>query len=95
MTDTIDEECQGEGFRVLETCASWKERNVPTGIDRDEVQRLVREESAQLVEVLPRRSFEALHIPGAVSISLKRLDRETTSGLDGTRPVIVYCYDYT
>ncbi len=68
---------------------------MPTGIDRDEVQRLVRQESAQLVEVLPRRSFEGLHLPGAVSIPLKRLDSETTSVLDRTRPVIVYCYDYT
>lgn len=68
---------------------------MPTGIDRDEVQRLVRGEGAQLVEVLSRRSFEGLHLPGAVSIPLKRLDRETTSVLDRTRPVIVYCYDYT
>lgn len=68
---------------------------MPTGIDREEVRRLVRDEGAQLVEVLPRRSYEALHLPGAVSIPLKRLDRETTSVLDRTRPVIVYCYDYT
>lgn len=68
---------------------------MPTGINRDEVQRLVREESAQLVEVLPRRSFEALHLPAAVSIPLKQLDRKTISELDRTRPVIVYCYDYT
>ncbi len=68
---------------------------MPTGINRDEVQQLVREEGAQLVEVLPRRSFEALHLPGAVSIPLKRLDSKTTSMLDRTRPVIVCCYDYT
>ena len=68
---------------------------MPAGIDRGEVQRLVREEGARLVEVLPRRSFEALHLPGAVSIPLKRLDRETTSVLDRIRPVIVYCYEYT
>lgn len=68
---------------------------MPAGIDRDEVQRLAREEGAQLVEVLPRRSFKALRLPEAVSIPLKRLDRETTSVLDRTRPVIVYCYDYT
>lgn len=59
------------------------------------MQRLVREEGAQLVEVLSRRSFEALHLPGAVSIPLKRLDRKTTSELDKARAVIVYCYDYT
>ncbi len=68
---------------------------MPTGIDREEVRRLVREEGAQLVEVLPRRSYEALHLPGAVSIPLKRLDHETTPVLDRARPVIVYCYDYT
>ncbi len=59
-------------------------------ISRDEVQRLIREEAAQLVEVLPPPMFEDEHIEGAVNISVKELDRETTSGLDKDRPVIVY-----
>ncbi len=57
---------------------------------RDEVQRLIREEAAQLVEVLPPTMFEDEHIEGAINIPVKELDRETTSGLDKDRPVIVY-----
>ncbi len=63
---------------------------MPTPIWRDEVQRMVREEAAQLVEVLPPPMFEDEHIEGAINIPLKELDRETTSRLDKDRPVIVY-----
>ncbi len=63
---------------------------MPTPIWRDEVQRLVRDEAAQLVEVLPPPMFEDEHIEGAINIPLKELDRETTSRLDKDRPVIVY-----
>ncbi len=61
-----------------------------TSISRDEVQRLIRQEAAQMVEVLPPPMFEDEHIEGAINISLKELDRETTNGLDKDRPVIVY-----
>src|SRR5580765_363772 len=68
--------------------------DMPTPIDRDELQRLRREERAQLVEVLPADEFEDEHLPGAINIPLKTLDRESTASLDPQRPVIVYCYDY-
>jgi phage shock protein E len=66
---------------------------VPTSIDRDEVKRLLHEEQAQLVEVLPRDEYEDEHLPGAINIPLKTLDSQTTHPLDRQRPVIVYCYD--
>lgn len=61
-----------------------------TRIWREEVQRLIQNEGAQLVEVLPPPEYEDEHIAGAINISLKVLDRESTSGLDKDRPVIVY-----
>ncbi len=61
-----------------------------TPIRRDEVQRLVKDEGGQLVEVLPPPEYESEHIEGAINIPLKELDGETTSGLDKDRPVIVY-----
>ena len=67
---------------------------MPTPIDRAELQRLLREEDAQLVEVLPADEFEDEHLPSAVNIRLKELDRRSAALLDATRPVIVYCYDY-
>ena len=63
---------------------------MPTPIRRDEVQRLIRDEGAQLVEVLPPPMFEDEHIEGAINIPLKDLNTQTTSPLDKDRPVIVY-----
>jgi rhodanese-related sulfurtransferase len=67
---------------------------MPTAIDREEVQRLIRDERAQLVEVLPQTEYEEEHLPGAINIPLKTLDAETTRRLERERPVIVYCDDY-
>ena len=65
-----------------------------TSIDRDEVQRLLRQEQAQLVEVLPADEYADEHLPGAINIPLKALDRRSTASLDRQGPVIVYCCDY-
>jgi rhodanese-related sulfurtransferase len=65
---------------------------VPTDIDRDEVQRLM-QRGAQLVEVLPPEEHEEWHLPGAISIPLRRIDEEAQERLDRDRPVIVYCWD--
>ena len=46
------------------------------------------------MDVLPREEYEESHLPGAISIPLEELDRETTSGLRRDAPVIVYCHDY-
>jgi len=66
---------------------------MPRSINRHEVQRLIAEQQAQLIEVLPAAEYADEHLPGAINIPLKELDRETTSRLDETRPVIVHCYD--
>jgi rhodanese-related sulfurtransferase len=66
---------------------------MPTPIDRDEVQRLMAE-GAQLVEVLPRTNYEREHLPDAINIPLKELNRDTARQLERSRPVIVYCNDY-
>ena len=66
---------------------------MPTAIFRDEVRRLV-EEGAQLVDVLSRQEYEDEHLPRAINIPLKELDRETTARLRRDAPIIVYCHDY-
>jgi len=48
---------------------------------------------AQLVEVLPAEEYAEEHLPGAISLPLRRVDAEATSVLDKNRPVIVYCWD--
>ena len=67
---------------------------MPAAIDRDEVTRLMRDEQAQLAEVLPADEYDDEHLPGAINIPLKLLDANTAGQLDPARPVIVYCYDY-
>jgi rhodanese-related sulfurtransferase/CBS domain-containing protein len=65
---------------------------MPTNIDRNEVQRLVRE-GAQLVEVLPAKVYEGEHLPGAINLPLTHLNRQDIAMLQRDRLVIVYCYD--
>jgi rhodanese-related sulfurtransferase len=67
---------------------------LPTAIFRDEVRSLVQEVGAQLVDVLPREEYDEEHLPGAINIPLKELDRETIARLNRDAPVIVYCHDY-
>ena len=62
-------------------------------IDWHETQRLI-DEGAQLVEVLPAMEYAEAHLPGALNIPLKELDRVRVAVLDPVRPVIVYCWDY-
>lgn len=66
---------------------------MPTAVDRAEVQRLVAEEDAQLVEVLPTAEYDEEHLDGAVHLPLKELSADTARALDHNRPVIVYCWD--
>ena len=67
---------------------------MPSSIDRDEVRRLISEENAQLVEVLPATDYEKEHLTGAINIPLKELDERAPHELERERPVIVYCNDY-
>ena len=65
---------------------------MPTAIDRHRVQQLINE-GVQLVEVLPPAEYADEHLPGAISIPLKELDRDRVRALDPGRAVVVYCYD--
>ena len=65
-----------------------------TSISRDEVRRLVSEQGAQIVDVLPRWEFDEEHLAGAISIPLKRFDGDSAGALDAARPVILYCHDH-
>lgn len=51
-------------------------------------------DGAELVEVLPTAEYQEAHLPGAINIPLKQLDRNTTAVLDRNRSIVVYCYDY-
>ena len=65
---------------------------MPHVVSRDELQELLHQ-GAQLVEVLPAREFEEEHLPGAVNLPLRRLEKEAREKLDAERSVIIYCWD--
>ncbi len=60
-----------------------------TPITRDNVRRLMADQSAQLVEVLPVAEYEDEHLPGAINIPLKEIGDRAPHLLDATKPVIV------
>ncbi len=66
---------------------------MPKTIAREGVRELL-EEGAQVVDVLPSEEYAESHLPGAINIPLKELNRETTGRLQRDGPVIVYCHDY-
>lgn len=67
---------------------------MPAVIDRQGLRRLVDEDNAQLVEVLPRNEYDDEHLPGALHLPLKQLDAHAAARtLDAKRPVVVYCWD--
>ena len=65
---------------------------MPTSIDRDQL-RVLLDEGAQLVEVLPVDEYDEEHLPGAIHLPLKSLTLESARMLDQARPVVVYCWD--
>ncbi len=67
---------------------------MPKTIFRGGVRELLKEGGAQLVDVLPSEEYAESHLPGAINIPLKELNRETTARLRRDEPVIVYCHDY-
>ena len=67
---------------------------MPTVIQRDEVVRLVTDQGAQLVEVLPRQEYDNEHIAGAINLPLESFTKEAVfKALRQDRPVVVYCQD--
>ncbi|HWD10088.1 MAG TPA: rhodanese-like domain-containing protein [Actinomycetota bacterium] len=65
---------------------------MPTEIGRAVVRRLLAE-GAQLVDVLPPKEYGEEHLPGAISLPLRRIESHAVSVLDPARPIIVYCWD--
>ncbi len=66
---------------------------MPAAVGRAEVQRLLGAR-AQLVEVLPQEEYDEEHLPTAVNLPLKDLDAQSAAEIfDGSRPVVVYCWD--
>jgi rhodanese-related sulfurtransferase len=61
-------------------------------VSRQEIQDLMAR-GAQVVDVLPAEEYQEDHLPGAINLSLRRIETEAKTALDPGRPVVVYCWD--
>ena len=61
-------------------------------VSRQEVQDLMAK-GAQVVDVLPTEEFLEEHLPGAINLTLRKIETEARRALDPSRPVLVYCWD--
>jgi rhodanese-related sulfurtransferase len=61
-------------------------------ISREQV-RLLMDQGAQIVDVLPAREYSEDHLPGAINLPLRRIETDAKQVLDPGRPVVVYCAD--
>ena len=61
-------------------------------IDREGVRRLMAQ-GAQIIDVLPTGEYGEDHLPGAVSLPIRKIEAEASRLLDRSRPIVVYCAD--
>jgi rhodanese-related sulfurtransferase len=63
-------------------------------IDRETLKKkLDNNEDFHLVEVLPEKQYNAIHIKGAINIPIKDIGREATRRFDKDDEIVVYCAD--
>jgi rhodanese-related sulfurtransferase len=62
-------------------------------IGREEVERL-KAEGCALIEVLPPKEYERVHLPGAVNVPLAELYPFSAALPDKAHSIVVYCYDF-
>jgi rhodanese-related sulfurtransferase len=66
---------------------------MPKDIDLPGLQTLLERGDVQLIEVLPEKEYKEEHLPGAINIPLRAMNRDSVSGLDKSRATAVYCWD--
>jgi thioredoxin-dependent peroxiredoxin len=65
-------------------------------ISRDELRRRLRDPSLLVVDALPRESYSAAHIPGAISLPLAEVESRASELLpDPAAEIAVYCAKFT
>lgn len=68
----------------------FSESGKPEAVDYDELLLRIARGDAVLIDVRPEEEYAAGHVPGAVSVSLERLD-EKASQLPRDKPIFAYC----
>jgi rhodanese-related sulfurtransferase len=67
--------------------------SMPISIDRDRVRELVAQQ-VPLLDVLGAEAYQESHIPQALNLPLKELDRQSVAKFSPEKPFIVYCDDF-
>jgi len=68
----------------------------PDEISRDELQRRLANRSLIAVDVLPKESYAAGHIPGAINLPLAELAERAPAILaDHAAEIAIYCASFT
>ncbi len=82
------------GSRLAEvgeiTRESLRDRDGEKLVPRDELERLLEERKAYLIDVRPIREYEAGHLPGAVPMPIEELAHRLEE-IPRDRPVVAYC----
>lgn len=68
----------------------FKERDAMEPVSREELVRRLRQKSVTLLDVRPEDEFAMGHIPGAISVPLKALERRLKE-LPRSREIVAYC----
>ncbi len=80
---------------MAEVSLAGKQPEFPE-ISRDELARRLGDPSLVIVDVLPRDSYEAAHIAGAVNLPLAELRERAREALPNRHAeIIVYCAKFT
>ena len=72
------------------TRESLRDRDGEKLVPRDELERLLEERKAYLIDVRPIREYEAGHLPGAVPMPIEELAHRLEE-IPRDRPVVAYC----
>nr|MBA2600242.1 rhodanese-like domain-containing protein [Actinomycetota bacterium] len=66
---------------------------MPADLALDSLRKMLAKGNTQLIEVLPEKEYVEEHLPGAINIPLKSMNRDSVAALDRSRPTVVYCWD--
>lgn len=78
-----------------ELSASAQSANIPE-ISREEIQRRLHDPTLILVDVLPRETYAAAHLPGALSLPVAEIPVRAREVLpDRAADIAVYCAKFT
>ena len=65
-------------------------------ISKEDIRARLGDSALRIVDVLPRASFTAAHIPGAINLPIKELPKRARSVLaDPSQSIAVYCGSFT